>query len=124
MISIQYHPNVDFVINFNFVVYDYDPDRRLYKHPVCYVTHYHLLYPTQETIKEMSLELMSYWPEVLSNAVRYPEEFFVHPILPPVVDRNDEDMLLDDLVDLYKASNPFSNRMTITVNILEKYLGR
>ena len=123
MYSIQYNPGEFFEIQYFFVFYGYDRNTKSFKDPVhkLFQIQFNMLNPSQNTVGDFTMVCMNSNPAVFSGLWKSPEKYFVHHILPPVVYPCDPTAVkLADVVNCYRDSNPLSNSMTITVDLIEK----
>ena len=125
--NMKYPP---FVINFQFVVYEYDLKTKGYKDPVARLFQHEITSSNgQEIVKDLTLRLMRSMPDILSGYLNSSEKYTVHRFFPPVVSPlnpatvNVAAMKVADVVKYCKVPNPPSNSMTITVLIMERYEG-
>ena len=120
MISIRYQLRVYFLVNFNFAFYDYDPNTNRYKSPVCnlFAVKFNILNIRQITVSAYCRGLLARSPFYPPRSTR---RYKMHHF-PPSVDypSNPVEMNISDVVKCYKDSNPFSNAMTINVNVMEQ----
>ena len=123
MSSVQHNPGLFFLVKFQFVVYGYDPNTKNFKDPVfeLFLMFIDILSPWQNTVEDVSSQCMNFKPTVSSGVRDSRNKYLVHHILPPVVYPCDPTFAkLADVVNCYRDSNPLSNSMTITVDLIEK----
>ena len=126
MSSVQHIQGLLFEIKFFFVVYDCDPNTKDFKDPVfeLFQMLFDTLNPGQNTVEAISSQFMNLKPTVFSGVIDSPNKYLVHYVLPPTVyaayPSNPADVNIADVLNRYRASNPSSNHMTITVNVIEK----
>ena len=120
MISIRYQPRVYFVVNFNFAVYGYNPYTNRYKDP-----DRHLFKVKFNILNIGQITVLAYCKRLFALGQFLPPasrgQYEIHYFPPPVAyPSNPVQMNISDVVKCYKDYNPFSNAMTINVNVMEQ----
>ena len=116
---------MNFVINFQFVVYSYDPNTKGYKNPVeGWFGHHLFLSNSQETLKDLISRDIALRPDIFSEVMRSPHGCIINPIVPPAAyPSNPANMKVADIINCYKSFNPHAISMMIALVVMEEYMG-